>query len=607
MKRKQGMETTNLEGMEELFAPSDLSPLSADELEKRVQMIERYQSELSREKERVRKVLKRKKREYPFDPTKVEIAVKNNLRLSWSLPAGETIAIGDLNLLMNVVPLALPPFDKIFSDLARAIIVKTKGLLPEFRSQSVKKNEEEKRRLTVSWKLERPLLMEELYGVYQCARRAYGTGIRGHKTGEGWEEVSSYKDMQGKSTPGKFGIYFGPQLVYSSSPLGVMVARKFNSAAEAHYLMQAHPEDWIRLSVEAERSKAVTEVELRDGFYNRECPGLTQENFLELVVQVSSLLADQKLLDRRELMTSIFRELNRIGTAAIDREKLYGMRSVLGTIERVLILPFEYPHHARAYGFLSDSVLLVGAPGTGKTFLAHYLMTGKYSAIFASIDTTKLLQDLRKSEPSEVLFRVDKIREATMLPVVLLIDDAELLLGDEELIPKMLNLMQGIRAKGLYCIASTNHPEKIDPRFFEPGRLSKIIHVPLPSNEERQGVLLNHTADLPFESEEERLRIMTQLAAETEGWTQRFLWELCKEAGRHLVEERLGDDGVMGLEDYLFEKGEPATLAPLREVNFIRAKETLGQEINLKKIREWDSSIRDFVFQQEKVVGYVRS
>lgn len=192
-----------------------------------------------------------------FDPAKVEIPVKDDLRLSWSLSTGETSVIGDLNLLMNVVPLALSPFDKIFSDLARAIIAKTEGLLPEFRSQSVKRNEEEQRRLTVSWKLERPILMEELYGIYQCARRAYGAGIRGHRGKEGWEEASRYKDIHDKSIPGKAGIYFGPQTFYSSSAIGMMVARKFSSAAEARYLIQAHPEDWIRRSVEVER-KVVT-------------------------------------------------------------------------------------------------------------------------------------------------------------------------------------------------------------------------------------------------------------------------------------------------------------------------------------------------------------
>jgi len=39
--------------------------------------------------------------------------------------------------------------------------------------------------------------------------------------------------------------------------------------------------------------------------------------------------------------------------------------------------------------------------------------------------------------------------------------------------------------KGVFVIAATNRPDIIDPAMLRPGRLDKLLYVPLPSKDER--------------------------------------------------------------------------------------------------------------------------
>lgn len=506
--------------------------------------------------------------------------------------------IGDVNLLMEDVPLTAPPFDRITIELARDLITKTGGLMPALEVKPMRGEEEKDQRLVAQWTIPRAITMAELVNMEHRVRSVYGRQTSGRKkNGRGWEQVVRYVDLQNKTAAGKEGIYLGPQGYWSAEATGVVVYRQFANSAEAHYLAQAHPEDWIMRSVEG--TVTATQIELREGANGKDKPGLAQDKFLQLTIQLSYLLAKQRLIEDRVLMTAIFRALNGVGTSPIERGKLYGMKAVLDAIERVLVLPLQRPDLARSYRFRPESILLVGVPGIGKTFLAHYLMTSDYNAIFASVHSDRLHQDLLRSGErgmSPVFLKIDAIKDATSLPVVLLIDDIDVMLEKEEVVSKFLNLMQGIRQRGFHILASTNRPEKIDQRLLEPGRLSKIIHVQLPDEHDRAGVLLTHLADLPFRSEEEKRRVVTAMTAKTTGWTQRYLWELCVEAGR-MHGSQVAEESRVGELD-------PGALPPLALENFEQAHTELLRGINLQELRAWDDRIAAFVSHARQKIGF---
>ena len=517
--------------------------------------------------------------------------------------AGTFSPIGDVNLLMNQVSLTVPPFDKIITAVALELVEKTGGLMPTLMVESMKKNEEEIDRLVARWRFNGPISQAALNAIWEVTKSAHERDISGPTPAGGWK-ASKYIDGHGDTVTGKFGIYFGPNNYFWSSATGVMVYRKFSSVAEANFLVSTNRRAWISSSSSASGQKPiVTEVEVREGADDKDGdrPGIPQENLLELLIQISSVLARQRVIERRVLMTGVFRALNRVGTRQIDRDKLFGMKRILSIIERVLLFPLQRPDLAEKLCFKSESVLLVGVPGVGKTLLAHYLMAGDYNAIFAPVDSDRLRVDLEsgnKKGITPMLLKIDKVRIATQLPVVPIIDDLDAVLA-ENTVSKFLNLMQGIREKGLHLLTSTNYPEKIDERLLEPGRITQVIYVPRPDRDERYGVLGVHTDKLPFASDAERKLIIEQMANQTAGWTQRYLWDLVVEASR------LCGLGVVGGDITRTFRQDNASPV-LKAAHFVEARVSVSKRINLVRLRKWDEDIQNFVSRATKSAGFIQ-
>ncbi len=559
-------------------------------------------SELAAADKRVRRRLAKDQKNKPSGSRlegKPEVVVEVGLPIP-PVIAPELTPVGDINLLMNAVSPVVAPFDRIIIDLANQLVEQTKGLKPKMEVVPVKVGHDgENRRLVARWDIDRPVGPAELTGIYEAGRAAYEREINGRlKTG--WE-ADSYEGLDGKVVPRRIGIYMGPNRCFDSDSTGVIVSRTFKSTAEADFLIEERPEDWIRSST-GDPSKIATAIEIREGPAqggSSNVPGLDQDSLLELVVQMSYILATGKVIDRRVLMSAIFRALNRVGTAALDREKLFGMRSVLEVIERVLLFPLQQPTISKCLKLVPESVLLVGVPGVGKTLLAHYLMAGDYNAIFAAIDSARLREDLSDSNrtgASSILLKVDRIRELTALPVVLLIDDIDVILKDNDnILSRLLNLLRGIREKGLHIIASTNKPEEVDERLTEPGRLSKIIHVPLPNEAERTGVIQTYFDGRQFDQGVDLAAIAAHLANETDGWTQRYLRDICDEAARLAGMESVEGD---------ISRPETSNMVVITENHILSAKSDVSQRIPLERIRKRDAEISDFVSRRAREVGF---
>ena len=63
----------------------------------------------------------------------------------------------------------------------------------------------------------------------------------------------------------------------------------------------------------------------------------------------------------------------------------------------------------------------------------------------------------------------------------------------------MLTEMDGLDArKSTFVIAATNRPDMIDPAMLRPGRLDKLVYVPLPSRDARVEILATATRKMPL-------------------------------------------------------------------------------------------------------------
>ena len=55
--------------------------------------------------------------------------------------------------------------------------------------------------------------------------------------------------------------------------------------------------------------------------------------------------------------------------------------------------------------------------------------------------------------------------------------------------------------RDVFVIAATNRPDIIDPAMLRPGRLDKLLYVPLPTNDDRLQILETITRSLPISSD----------------------------------------------------------------------------------------------------------
>lgn len=66
--------------------------------------------------------------------------------------------------------------------------------------------------------------------------------------------------------------------------------------------------------------------------------------------------------------------------------------------------------------------------------------------------------------------------------------------------------------QGVFVIAATNRPEMIDPAMLRPGRLDKLLMVPLPKLEEREAILRTQVRNTPLVPEGVDMQMIVQRA-----------------------------------------------------------------------------------------------
>ena len=60
----------------------------------------------------------------------------------------------------------------------------------------------------------------------------------------------------------------------------------------------------------------------------------------------------------------------------------------------------------------------------------------------------------------------------------------------ERVVNQLLTELDGLESRrNVFVIAATNRPDIIDPAMLRPGRLDKLLYVPLPAKEDRLSIL----------------------------------------------------------------------------------------------------------------------
>ncbi|HOB51993.1 MAG TPA: ATP-dependent zinc metalloprotease FtsH [Acidobacteriota bacterium] len=187
-------------------------------------------------------------------------------------------------------------------------------------------------------------------------------------------------------------------------------------------------------------------------------------------------------------------------------------------------------------GRIPKGVLLVGAPGTGKTLLAR-AVAGEANVPFFSISGSDFVEMFVGVGASRVRDLFDQGKKHA--PCIIFIDEIDAVgrhrgagLGGghderEQTLNQLLVEMDGFESnEGVILIAATNRPDVLDPALLRPGRFDRQVVVNLPDVRGRLGILRVHTRKIPI-SPDVDLEI---IARSTPGFSGAQLANLVNEA-----------------------------------------------------------------------------
>lgn len=231
---------------------------------------------------------------------------------------------------------------------------------------------------------------------------------------------------------------------------------------------------------------------------------------------------------RARLLTDDKKKVTFTDVAGADEEK-----EELGEIVDFLKQPRRFIELGAR---IPKGVLLVGPPGTGKTYLAK-AVSGEAGVPFFSISGSDFVEMFVGVGASRVRDLFEQAKKNS--PCIIFIDEIDAVgrqrgagLGGghderEQTLNQLLVEMDGFNVnEGIIIIAATNRPDILDPALLRPGRFDRQIMVGIPDVKAREEILKIHARNKPL-SEEISLEV---LAKSTPGFTPADLENLMNEA-----------------------------------------------------------------------------
>lgn len=176
-------------------------------------------------------------------------------------------------------------------------------------------------------------------------------------------------------------------------------------------------------------------------------------------------------------------------------------------LELAIVQPIKQPEVFAALGITNPAgVLLYGPPGCGKTLLAKAIANDA-NANFISVKGPELLNKYVGESERAVRAVFERARSSS--PCIVFFDELDALCprrgsdsssshSSERVVNQLLTEMDGLNdRRDVYVIAATNRPDIIDPAMLRPGRLDKLLFVPLPDAAERCSILHTITGKQP--------------------------------------------------------------------------------------------------------------
>ncbi len=209
----------------------------------------------------------------------------------------------------------------------------------------------------------------------------------------------------------------------------------------------------------------------------------------------------------------------------------------------------------RLGGKIPKGILMVGAPGTGKTLLAKAI-AGEADVPFFSISGSDFVEMFVGVGASRVRDMFEQGKKNA--PCIIFIDEIDAVgrhrghgLGGghderEQTLNAMLVEMDGFDTQeGVIIIAATNRPDVLDPALLRPGRFDRQVTVSLPDVKGREEILRVHAKKVKLSEHAD----LNKLARGTPGFSGAELANIINEAALLAARRNLKSIGSPELEE----------------------------------------------------------
>ncbi|KVN02377.1 ATP-dependent zinc metalloprotease FtsH [Burkholderia diffusa] len=237
----------------------------------------------------------------------------------------------------------------------------------------------------------------------------------------------------------------------------------------------------------------------------------------------------------------------------ITFDDIAGIDEAKAELQQIVAFLRNPERYQRLGGKIPKGVLIVGAPGTGKTLLAR-AVAGEAAVPFFTISGSAFVEMFVGVGAARVRDLFEQAQQSA--PCIVFIDELDalgkargvgLMSGNDEreqTLNQLLVEMDGFQANsGVIIMAATNRPEILDPALLRPGRFDRHIAIDRPDLTGRKQILAVHTKRVKLAPEVD----LAELAQRTPGFVGADLANVVNEAALHAAE--LGKPAI-GMADF---------------------------------------------------------
>lgn len=261
--------------------------------------------------------------------------------------------------------------------------------------------------------------------------------------------------------------------------------------------------------------------------------------FLDAIINSQLEIITSKPADVKEKDENI--KHHKTKTKGKGFDEIAGMNEIKDILYHDVILPLNEKELYEEYKVsVPNGIMFYGPPGCGKTFIAErFAEEVDYS--FYQIRPSDLASTYIHGTQEKIgqLFREARKKA----PSIIFIDEIDAIMPNREInmdhayaseVNEFLAQMTECHQHGIFIIAATNAPEKIDPAILRTGRIDKVAYIGPPDYEARKEMFKLYLKERPIDTD---INYET-LANMTNNYVSSDIKFITNEASKKALQER---------------------------------------------------------------------